>query len=81
MSSKGQVVIPQEMRKGLKEGSKLLLVKNGRHIIMKNANQLEKTFKEDLEFARLTEAALKRFEKGEFKQMDSAEFLEAVKKW
>ena len=35
MSSKGQVVIPQEMRKGIKEGEKLVLIKNGKQIIMK----------------------------------------------
>ena len=36
---------------------------------------------EDLEFARRTEEAWKRCEKGEFRSMSFDEFLEALKKW
>ena len=36
---------------------------------------------EDLEFARRTEEAYKRYEKGEFKEMDYEEFLKMIKKW
>ena len=35
MSSKGQVVIPAEMRKGLHEGDKLLIIKDDNKLIMK----------------------------------------------
>lgn len=81
MSSKGQIVIPQEMRQGLKEGSKLLLVKSGRQIIMKTATQLERSLKEDIEFARRTEAAWKEFSKGKFKSMDSKDFMKELETW
>ena len=35
---------------------------------------------EDLEFARRTEEAYKRHEKGEFKEMDHKKFLKMLKK-
>lgn len=81
MSSKGQVVIPLEMRSHLKEGDKLLLIKNGNNIILKKASELDENLKDDLEFARRTEEAFKRHEKGEFIRMDFDEFIEEMKKW
>ena len=81
MSSKGQVVIPQEMRKGIKEGEKIVLIKNKDQIIMKKASKMDKNFEEDLEFARRTEEAYKRYEKGEFKEMDFDDFLKEAEKW
>ena len=81
MSSKGQIVIPQEMREGIKEGDKLVLIKNGKQIIMKKASDFDKNLKEDLEFARRTEDALKRYEKGEFISLPKDKFLEQLKKW
>ena len=81
MSSKGQVVIPAEMRKDIKEGEKLIVIHNKDQIILKKAKSLEKNLKEDLEFARRTEEAWKRYDKGEFKSMDAKDFLKAIKKW
>ena len=37
--------------------------------------------KEDLEFARRTEEAWERYDKGEFKSMSGEEFLKELKKW
>lgn len=81
MSSKGQVVIPAEMRKGIHEGEKLMIIKSKDQLILKKTKDLKKTLKEDLEFARRTEEAWKRYEKGEFIEMDFDEFLEKAKKW
>ncbi len=81
MSSKGQVVIPSEMRGDLHEGDKILIIKNDRQLIMKKANKLDENLAEDLEFARRTEEALKRYEKGEFKEMSAGEFLKELEKW
>ncbi len=36
---------------------------------------------EDLEFARRTEEALKRYDKGEFKSMSGEKFLKELEKW
>jgi len=81
MSSKGQIVIPTEMRKGIHEGEKLMIIKNNDQLILKKTKDLKKTLKEDLEFARRTEEAWKRYEKGEFIEMDFDEFLKKAKKW
>ena len=81
MSSKGQVVIPQEMRKGIKEGEKLVLIKNGKQIIMKKASDMDNNLEEDLEVARRTEEAMKRYEKGKFISRPKDKFLEELKKW
>ena len=81
MSSKGQVVIPAEMRKGIKEGDKLLIIQNDRQLIMKKASDMEKNVAEDLEFARKTEDALKRIESGKGTKMEFSKFIEEMKKW
>ena len=81
MSSKGQIVIPQEMRKDIKEGEKLILLKDKERIVVKKANKLDKQLEEDLEFARRTEEALKRYGHGGFKSMDSEDFLKELEKW
>ena len=80
MSSKGQIVIPKKMRKGIEEGEKLVMIQNGSQIILKRAKDLDKNFEEDLEFARRTEEAWKRYEKGEFIEMDYDEFLKEARK-
>ena len=81
MSSKGQVVIPAEMRENITEGEKLLIIKNKNQLIMKKANEMNKNLKEDLEFARRTDEALKRIEKGKGIRMDFDKFIEEMKKW
>ena len=81
MSSKGQIVIPAEMRKGFQEGDKLLLIQTDEQLIMKKASKLDKALKDDLEFAKRTEEALKRYERGQFKSMDFDNFISKMKKW
>jgi len=81
MSSKGQIVIPSELRKDIKEGEKIIIIKNEYQLILKKANNLDKQLKEDIEFARRTEEALKRYEKGQFKSMNFDDFIEEMKRW
>ncbi len=81
MSSKGQIVIPSEMRKGFKEGEKFIIVKIGEEIILINEKYFDEKLKDDLIFAKRTEEAYKKYEKGEFKSMDFDDFLEEIKKW
>jgi AbrB family looped-hinge helix DNA binding protein len=81
VSSKGQVVIPLEMRKNFKEGDKLLVIEGKDQLILKKANKLDKNFKEDLESARRAEEAWKSYERGEFIEMDFDDFIEEMKKW
>jgi len=81
MSSKGQIVIPAEMRKKIKEGDKLMIIKNNNQFVIKKVDKLYKQLEEDLEFAHRTEKAWKRYEKGEFTRMKSDDFLKEIKKW
>ena len=81
MSSKGQVVIPQEMRHGFHEGEKLIIIKNEKQLIIKKASDFDKSMEQDLIFAKRTEKALRKYEKGEFTEMGFDEFIEKAKKW
>ena len=81
ISSKGQVVIPQEMRDKLKEGDNLVVIKNDGRIILKKMEDFNKNLREDLEFAKRTEKAWKRYDRGEFISMDAENFLKEIKKW
>ena len=81
MSSKGQIVIPSEFREDIKEGDQLIIIKNDNQLILKKVNKLYKNLKEDLEFAKNTEAAWERYEKGEFKSSTAKDFLKDLEKW
>ena len=81
MSSKGQIVIPVEMRKGLREGEKLLILRDNSLLIIKKASTMDAQLKEDLAFARRTEEAWQRYERGEFISMDSKDFLKELEQW
>ena len=81
MSSKGQIVIPQEMRDKLKEGDKLVIIRNGNQIILKKMEDFNKNLEEDLEFAKRTEKAYRDIEAGKGIEMDFDEFIEEIKKW
>ena len=81
MSSKGQIVIPQEMRGDLKEGDELVVLKNEDQIILKKVDKFSKNLEEDLKFAKRTEEAWKSYDKGEFKSMKTEDFLKELDKW
>lgn len=81
ISSKGQIVIPSDMREDLHEGDTLLIIKNKNTILLKKADDLDEKFKEDLEFARRTEEAWKRHDRREFRRMDFDHFIKEIKKW
>ncbi len=81
LSSKGQIVLPLGMRKGFKEGEKLVIIRNKNQIILKKASEMDEQFKEDLEFARRTEEAYKRIEAGRGITMEFDKFIEEMKKW
>lgn len=80
MSSKGQIVIPQEMRKGFHEGEKFVVIKAGKQIILKSVEDFDENIEEDLEFARRTEEVWKSYERGEFKSLPADKFLEMLDK-
>ncbi len=81
MSSKGQIVIPLEMRTEFHEGEKFVVIKAGKQLILKSVKDFDENIEEDLEFARRTEEAWQRYEKGKFKKMEFNDFIEEMKKW
>lgn len=81
ISSKGQVVIPQEMRKKFKQGEKLLIIEENGQLILKSTKTLRKNLEEDIEFAKRTEKAWQEMDKGNYIEMDFDEFLEEAKRW
>ncbi|MBS3106307.1 AbrB/MazE/SpoVT family DNA-binding domain-containing protein [Candidatus Woesearchaeota archaeon] len=81
VSTKGQIVIPTSMRDDIKAGDEFLIVKDSERLVFKNLKKVAKDLKDDLEFARRTEEAWKRFEAGKFKSMEADEFLKELKKW
>ena len=81
VSSKGQLVIPHDLRGDIKEGDKLVVIRNGDQIILKKADKFDKNIEEDLEFAKRTEEAYKRIEAGKGIEMDFDDFIKEMKKW
>ena len=81
VSSKGQIVIPHDLRGDIKEGDKLVVIRNGDQIILKKADKFDKNIEEDLEFAKRTEEAYKRIEAGKGIEMDFDDFIKEMKKW
>lgn len=81
VSSKGQIVIPSEMRKDLKEGEELIILKDEDRIILKKVSTLTENMKEDLEFAKKTEEAYKRHERGKFISRPADKFLKELEEW
>ena len=81
MSSKGQVVIPKDMRKDILEGEKLVIIEKDGKLILKKASKIDENFQEDIEFCKRTEEALKRVESGEFISVDSKNLFEEMDKW
>jgi len=81
MSTKGQIVIPNELRDDFKVGEKLFVIKKDGKLIIKKASKLDENLIEDLEFARRTEEAWKSIERGEGIRMDFDDFLKELKKW
>lgn len=81
MSSKGQIVIPAEMRTGINAGDKILIIQSKDKLIMKKANTMESNLNEDLEFAKKTNEALERIKNNENTKMEFNDFIKEMKKW
>ena len=81
ISSKGQVVIPSDMREDFKEGEELFIIKDDDRIVLIKAVKISEQMREDLEFARRTDEVLKRIESGKGTKMNFDDFLNEMKKW
>lgn len=74
-------MIPAEIRKYFSKGEKFIIMKEGNLIILKSTRNMDKNFEEDLEFAKRTEEAFRKYERGEFKEVDDKKFLEMLEEW
>jgi AbrB family looped-hinge helix DNA binding protein len=80
-SSKGQIVIPTDMRKklGIKEGSVFGITAKDDMIVLK---KLDKKIKaEDLRTLKLLEEAWKDIEEGRYKRATPKNFFKEMAKW
>ena len=80
ISSKGQIVIPSNMRKDIDIGEEFLIIKDHNRLIMKKISEVTEKLKEDLIFAKRVEKAWKAYEKGKFKSLSANKFLEELEK-
>jgi len=55
-------------------------MKAGKQLILKSIKDFDENIEEDLEFARRTEEAWKKYELGEFKSLPVDKFLEELDK-
>ena len=79
MSSKGQVVIPQELRKDFNEGDKIVVIRSEDQIILKKANKFDKQVEEDIIVAKRVQEAWKEIDEGKFKRMSTEDFLNEIR--
>jgi AbrB family looped-hinge helix DNA binding protein len=80
VKSRGQIFLPSDFREDISEGDKLIIIKNDDQLILKKAKYI-KNLEEDLIFAKRTEEAFRRYQKGEFIEMELDEFMEEASKW
>jgi len=81
MSTKGQIVIPNDLRSDFDVGEKLFVIKDDNKLIIKKASRLNENLANDLAFSKRTEEAMKRIEKGEGIEMEFDNLIEEMKKW
>jgi len=81
VSSKGQLVIPNDIRKDLKikEGDIFATTSSHDLIILKKIKNL--IMKEDLIILKEIEEAWKEIEQGKFRTLEKEAFLKEIKKW
>jgi AbrB family looped-hinge helix DNA binding protein len=81
ISSKGQVVIPLDIRKklSLKDGEPLSVTSKDDLIVLRKIK--ENMNKEDIETLKGISEAWKDIEEGRCKKMSEEEFLSEIKKW
>jgi len=80
VKSRGKIFLPSDFREDISEGDKLIIIKNDDQLILKKAKYI-KNLEEDLIFAKRTEEAFRRYQKGEFIEMELDEFMEEASKW
>ncbi|MBS3069616.1 AbrB/MazE/SpoVT family DNA-binding domain-containing protein [Candidatus Micrarchaeota archaeon] len=81
VSSKGQIVIPRSLRKGINSGDRLVVMRSDDLLVIKKADKFAHNISEDLEFAKRTEHAWDLYGQGKFKSKSKEKFLSELEKW
>ncbi len=79
VSTKGQIVIPNPLRKNIQTGDEFLIVKDDSRIILKNIKDVAHDLKDDLVFAERVEKAWQDYDKGKFVTKSKDDFLKELK--
>ncbi len=79
VSTKGQIVIPNHLRKNIQTGDEFLIVKDDSRIILKNIKDVAHDLKDDLIFAEKVEKAWQDYDKGKFVTKSKDDFLKELK--
>ncbi len=78
LSTKGQVVIPERVRRGLQSGTPFLVSRRGRLIVLKQVADLTK--REERELCELS-AIWDEVDSGAGKTYAAGDFVAAMKEW
>ena len=78
LSTKGQVVIPERMRRGIREGTAFVVSRQDDLIILKQLKGLTKQEKEEL---RELDRIWKDIDDGKCTTYSEKEFFEQMRKW
>lgn len=80
ISTKGQIVIPNNLRKNIKAGDEFLIVRDNEKMILKNIKHVADDLKKELDFAKRVDKAWADYEKGKFVTKNKTDFLEELEK-
>ena len=81
MSSRGQIVIPSDMREDMEDGEKMIIIKDDGEYTLKRVKNMSNKIEEDIEFARRTEEAWKEYDAGKFTSSSASEFIKEMRSW
>lgn len=83
MSSKGQIVIPKEMREGLEVGEKMVIIKENDQMILKRVKDFKENIEAEVRHSKRINKIIKRRETHpeEFISMNRDDFLKELEKW
>ena len=79
VSTKGQIVIPNPLRRNIHTGDEFLIVKDDSRMVLKNLKDVAQDIKEDLIFAERVEKAWQDYDKGKFITKSKDDFLKELR--
>ncbi len=79
VSTKGQIVIPNPLRRNIQRGDEFLIVKDESRMVLKNIKEVARDLKDDLIFAERVEKAWKDYDNGKFLTRSKDDFLKELR--